>query len=182
MSRVSDEMRRRNAFFPFRPVFSFSFLPPVEKKSSRDKYVKSRWPFSCREPVRLLLHKEMHMYGRSRGNVMILRANRVVARFFPYSFSPLFSFYLSYSSSAFSCSPFFYSRETAQVGFRDKEEKARRVSVYSRLFYRGALRCTWDLVIFSSFSFEIMPWLKFRLSNSVDAHCRSLIWLHTFNR
>lgn len=101
------------------------------------------------------------MHGRSRGNVMILRANRAVARFFPYSFFP-FSFPLLlppplllrfFGLTRASFSPV---REIKQLksAFAIRRKKQRRVSVYSRLFYRNALRHTWDLAVFHSFSFE----------------------------
>lgn len=69
------------------------------------------------------------MHGCSRGNVMIFRANRAVARFFPYYFSP-FSFSCRlprflHHFFGLSRGSFFYSQDkTAQAGFRDKTEKA----------------------------------------------------------
>lgn len=66
------------------------------------------------------------MHGRSRGNVMILRANRAVARFFPYSFSPFSLCQPPVPPSLFRPLPRFPlpRDKTAQVGFRDKTEKA----------------------------------------------------------
>lgn len=103
------------------------------------------------------------MHGRSQGNVMILHANQAVARFFSYlsfSFSFCESFQLSSSPFLFPPSASLELPSPVRVikqlksAFAIRRKKQRRVSVYSRLFYRAALRYTWDLAVFPSFSSE----------------------------
>lgn len=101
--------------------------------------------------VPLLLH--MHMHGRSWGNVMILRARIRLSRI---SFLTSLSLWLSLLSAPLlrPLSNFFSPvREIKQLksAFVIRKKKQRRVSVYLRLFYRGALRYTWDLAVFLSF-------------------------------
>lgn len=130
------------------------------------------------------------MHGCPQGNVMILRANRTAARFFSYFsfrlsfffFLPL-TFVLSSLSFSFSLSPspsscFLFSASSYEVlpvreikqlksALAIRRKKQRRVSVYLRLFYRGALRYTRDLAAFPPLSLSFpreqidASWLKF---------------------
>lgn len=111
-----------------------------------------------------------------RGNVMILRVNRVVARFFPYSFSPsffilplLFLFHFFGLSRA----SFFHSRsKTAQLGFRDKKEKATARFCILEIILSWRIAMHVGFGCFPLFFLQKqtdISWLKFCLSISVDA-------------
>jgi len=140
-------------------LFPFSLLPPIEDESWRDKYVKSRWPLSYREKFLSCCTRRCICMGvRERTSWFFARIGLSHVSFL--TLFPFFPFPLCFSrsSSTFSASPVLPSpvREIKQLksAFAIRRKKQRRVSVYTRLFYRGALLYTWDLAVFPSFSFE----------------------------
>lgn len=137
----------------------FRSFRPSKTGSWRDERVESHWPLSYREkesssrPVPLA-QEDAHAWtfvGERHDSSRESDCGTF-----------LFFAFLRVSRSVFSSLsvplklPSSRSRDkTAQAGFRDKKEEATAcICVYSRLFYRGALRYTWDLYVFPSFSFE----------------------------
>lgn len=124
----------------------------VRRRRERKRERESRWPFSSslsftkkspspvarEDAYAWAFARERHDSSRESGCRTFL-------------FLPLFLLPFSASLELLS---FVRVIKQLKSAFAIRRKKQRRVSVFSRLFYRGALRYTWDLAAFPSFSSE----------------------------